>query len=77
MVTTISTRAPRLFNSSQTLLSSIAQAAVYTGLAVDTLYKMVSQRRIPYVKVGRLVRFDMALLDTWIKQHTVMPMPEK
>ncbi len=58
-------------------LMSIQEAAVYTGLAVPTLYTMVSQRRIPYVKVGRLTRFDVALLDAWIKQHTVMPMPKK
>ena len=49
----------------------------YTGLAPDTIYTMVSQRRIPYVKVGRLVKFDQAMLDAWIKQHTVMPMPSK
>jgi excisionase family DNA binding protein len=38
---------------------------------------MVSQRRIPYVKVGRLVKFDVELLDKWIKQNTVMPMLSK
>ncbi len=58
-------------------LMSIQEAAVYTGLSVHTLYRMVSQRRIPYVKVGRLTKFAVALLDQWIKQHTVMPMPEK
>ncbi len=58
-------------------LISIQEAAAYTGLAVPTLYTMVSQRRIPYVKVGRLTKFAVALLDQWIKQHTVMPMPEK
>ncbi len=58
-------------------LMSIQEAAEYTGLSVHTLYKMVSQRRIPYVKVGRLTKFAVALLDQWIKQHTVMPMPEK
>ena len=41
------------------------------------LYKMVSQRRIPYVKVGRLVKFDQAMLDGWLKQNAVMPMPAK
>jgi len=34
---------------------------------------MVSQRRIPFVKVGRLVKFDLALLDAWIAKKTVMP----
>ena len=58
-------------------LISIQEAAVYTDLSVHTLYTMVSQRRIPYVKVGRLTKFDVGLLDAWIKQHTVMPMPEK
>lgn len=58
-------------------LVTIHEAAVYTGLAVDTLYKMVNQRRIPFVKVGRLVKFDIGMLDDWIQQHTIMPMPPK
>ena len=53
------------------------ETAGYTGLSVHTLYTMVSQRRIPFVKVGRLVKFDVDLLDKWIKQNTVMPMPSK
>ena len=56
-------------------LIDIKSAAAYTGLSVHTVYTMVSQRRIPYVKVGRLVKFDLVLLDAWIKQNTVMPMP--
>ncbi len=56
---------------------SIQEAADYTGLSPHTLYKMVSQRRIPFVKMGRLTKFDVALLDAWIKQNTVMPMPPK
>ena len=58
-------------------LISIQEASEYTGLSVHTLYKMVSLRRIPFVKMGRLTKFDVGLLDAWIKQHTVMPMPEK
>ncbi len=58
-------------------LISIQEAAEYTGLSRHTLYTMVSQRRIPYVKVGRLTKFDLRLLDEWIANHTVMPMPQK
>ncbi len=58
-------------------LISIQEASEYTGLAVPTLYTMVSQRRIPYVKVGRLTKFDLRLLDDWIAKNTVMPMPSK
>ena len=58
-------------------LISVPEAAAYTGVSPHTIYTMVSQRRIPYVKVGRLVKFDVELLDKWIKQNTVMPMPPK
>lgn len=54
-------------------LVSIQDCGLYLGLSVHTLYTMVSQRRIPFVKVGRLVKFDLALLDAWIAKRTVMP----
>ncbi len=54
-------------------LVSIQEAGDYLGLSVHTVYTMVSQRRVPFVKVGRLVKFDLALLDAWIAKRTVMP----
>jgi excisionase family DNA binding protein len=56
---------------------AIDAASKYTGLAISTLYKMVSQRRIPYTKMGRLVRFDLEVLDKWIKKNTFTPMPPR
>jgi predicted DNA-binding transcriptional regulator AlpA len=32
---------------------------------------MVSQRRIPYVKMGRLTKFDLCEIDRWIASHAV------
>ncbi len=58
-------------------LVDIKEVAEYTGLSVHTLYTMVSQRRIPYVKMGRLTKFELRLLDGWIAKNTVMPMPKK
>ena len=58
-------------------LVSIKEAAAYTSLSPHTLYAMVSQHRIPFMKMGRLVKFDLETLDRWIKQHTVMPMPPR
>lgn len=55
-------------------LVGIQDVSEYTGLSVHTLYTMVSQRRIPFVKVGRLTKFDLGLLDEWISKNTVMPM---
>jgi len=69
MKTTALSRSPRLFD--------IHQAARYTGVSVTTLYKWVSQRKIPHIKMERLIKFDPAELDEWIKQQTRMPMPER
>ena len=58
-------------------LMGIDQAAAYLGLSPHTVYKFVSQRKIPHVKIGKLVKFDLALLDAWINKRTVMPMPPR
>ncbi len=58
-------------------LLTIQQAAQITGISTTTLYKWVSHRKIPYIKMGRLVKFDPLKLEEWIKQQTVMPMPER
>lgn len=58
-------------------LITAQEAAAYTGLSVHTIYTMVSQRRIPHVKMGRLVKFDLGMLDAWIKSNSVLPMPPR
>lgn len=52
-------------------LLNIKEVADYTGLSPHTLYTMVSQRRIPFVKLGRLTKFDREELDKWIAGHSV------
>lgn len=41
------------------------------GLSVNTIYPWVSQRKIPFVKCGRLTRFDLQAIDEWIAENTV------
>jgi excisionase family DNA binding protein len=57
-------------NSNQRFLD-VKEAAEYLGLAISTLYTMVSQRRIPFVKMGRRTKFDRLELDKWIAGHSV------
>lgn len=58
-------------------LVDVGVVAGYLDVAPDTIYTMVSQRRIPFVKVGRLLKFDLSAIDGWIRRNSVMPMPEK
>ncbi len=53
------------------LLINVKQLSESTGLSVFTLYSWINQKRIPYVKVGRLVRFDPKEIEKWIEGKTV------
>ena len=52
-------------------LLTIKDAAAYLGLSPGTLRNWVSARRIDYVKVGRLTRISLAVLDRYIEQQTI------
>lgn len=46
-------------------------AADRLGTSHRQVRRMVDDRRIPFVKVGRFVRFDPADLDRWIDAQKV------
>lgn len=50
---------------------SIKEIAEYLGLKENTIYSWVSQRKIPYTKVGRLVKFDFKKIDEWIEKNSI------
>ena len=43
------------------------QCAEFLGIKINTLYVMKSQGRIPYRKVGYLLRFDFDEIVEWTK----------
>ncbi len=55
----------------QKRLITIKEASEYLGISVNTLYSWVSQKKIDYVKMGRLVKFDLKILDKYIENHSV------
>ena len=52
---------------------NIRQASQYLGVSSDTLYKYVSEGRIPGFKLGNRWRFMKALLDGWMAQQSSTP----
>lgn len=52
-------------------LMSIQDTAEKLGVRVNTLYDWIHQRKIPYVKVGRLVKFDLSDIDEWLDKRRV------
>jgi excisionase family DNA binding protein len=50
-------------------LVTVNDAAKYLAVSVPTLYGWVYQRRIPFVKVGRALRFELVDLDAFIQRN--------
>jgi excisionase family DNA binding protein len=52
-------------------LVNVSEAAQFLAVSPSTLYGWVWQRRIPFVKVGRAVRFDMVDLERFVTQNRI------
>ena len=42
------------------------EMAEYMDLSVNTIYSWVYSRKIPFFKIGRLVKFDLKEIDNWM-----------
>jgi len=45
---------------------TVEEAAKYLRVAKGTLYNWISQRRIPFCRRGRVLRFERDALDRWL-----------
>ena len=50
----------------QSPLLTVQEVAQYLNLKPSKIRMMVFHREIPFLKVGRLVRFHRQAIDTWI-----------
>ena len=46
---------------------SVEEIALHLGIKKDTAYKWVAKKHMPAHKVGRLLKFDKAEIDAWVK----------
>lgn len=54
-------------------LLTITELAEHLGVDVRHIRRLVSERRIPFIKWGHLLRFDPVEIDTWIDTHRHHP----
>jgi excisionase family DNA binding protein len=52
-------------------LITAKEAGQYLSLSTETIYRMASQKKLPYLKIGDRVLFDVRALDQWIGKHMV------
>ena len=63
----------RFGSSGGARLFTVSQAAEYLGTTVATLYSKIWRREIPFIKMGRSVRFDVVDLEELIERSKVKP----
>ncbi|OGS22985.1 MAG: hypothetical protein A2252_06215 [Elusimicrobia bacterium RIFOXYA2_FULL_39_19] len=52
-------------------LLTVQQVAEMLGLSPNTVYCWVCQKRIPYLKIGRLTKFSKEDINNWIEKQKV------
>lgn len=52
-------------------LITAKEASHYLSLSTETVYRMASQKKLPYLKIGDRVLFDVKALDHWIERHMI------
>lgn len=64
-------RTPYGMSTANSTLLTRREAAAYLGVAEQTLavWKCTGRRSLPFVKIGRLVRYRKADLDAFILKH--------
>ena len=51
---------------------NIRQASQYLGISADTLYKYVSEEKIPAFKLGNRWKFKKTRLDQWMDEQSTV-----
>ena len=53
---------------------NLAEASTMLGMCKSSLYKLTSQRSIPYYKIGSRLLFNEQKLRSWMETHAVEPL---
>ena len=43
----------------------------YLNISDSALRGLIRNKKIPYIRVGKLMRFDKKRIDSWLKTHTI------
>ena len=54
-------------------LIDVGGLAEWLGVEVVFVRRLVAERRIPFLKIGKFVRFDPGEISTWIDRQRVSP----
>jgi len=48
---------------------SVAEICTYLGIKRDTVYKWISEKKLPAHRVGKLWKFKISEVDAWVNSQ--------
>ena len=54
-------------------LLSPKELSEFLGVSLNTVYSWTYQKLIPYIKIGRLARFEPIVVEAWINERRIAP----
>ena len=48
---------------------SVAEICTYLGIKRDTVYKWISEKKLPAHRIGKLWKFKISEVDEWVKNE--------
>ena len=48
------------------------ELAEYLNVKESTVYQWTHYRKIPYIKLGRFLRFDLDEVNEWLQEHKMV-----
>ncbi len=52
-------------------LITAKEAGQYLSLSTEMIYRLASKKKLPYLKIGDRVLFDLKALDHWIEKRMI------
>jgi len=52
---------------------SAKEVSRYMGISIHTVYLWIQLKKIPYYKIGKVVRFNLQEIDQWLKARQINP----
>lgn len=57
--------------------ASVDDVMAHLGVARDTVYRWIEAKRMPAHRIGRLWKFKLSEVDTWVRSGGADDLPEK
>ena len=54
-------------------LVTVEELSRELAISEGSIYNMVHKQQIPFIKIGKRVRFDLEEIDKWLNKNSVNP----